>query len=173
MKMCEICQTQEACVEVKRIENGTVQEISLCHACAEAKGVEVSEHLAALLLDGEPSPLAQTAQVLAGSEKAKRAVVPECPACGMSVEAFRRTGRVGCGVCYQVWQALLDPMLLGMHRSLVYAGNVPRERAADPETLQQELEAAIEREDYEEAAVLRDQLRAWVPSETTQEELPF
>jgi protein arginine kinase activator len=162
LKTCELCEQAEACVEVKHYENGELRALSLCGACAKAHGLNLPPNLADLLLEttlqevvAPPvSPLTVPAAKEAAVESARR-----CPGCGMRVVEFRTSGRLGCPLCYGTWRDVLEPMLLGMHRSLVYKGGVPRGDPDQSGHLQQELLEAVAREDYERAARLRDLLR--------------
>lgn len=89
-----------------------------------------------------------------------------CPECGLNTADFRRTGRLGCASCFEVFAPLLRPALEDMHMGAEHRGKVP-ERALNRQdvhrqlaSLQSALAAAIDEEAYEEAAKLRDQIRA-------------
>lgn len=155
LKVCEICEETEACVEVKRYEDGELRELSLCSACAQKHGLALPENLADLLLESTLEKVASSAKGSAGASDGTR----RCPACQLRLADFRKTGRLGCPGCYTAWEDVLEPMLLGMHRSLVYQGAAPAGNALDSESLQQALLEAVAREDYEEAARLRDRIQ--------------
>ena len=155
MKVCEICEQVEACVEVKHFENGELRELSLCAACAQAHGLNLPPNLADLLLESTLQEVAAVpAEADAGGGEQR------CPACGLDVLAFRKSGRLGCSQCYQALGDVLEPLLLGMHRSLTYRGTLPVGAVEDPRTLQAALREAVLQEDYETAARLRDRIRA-------------
>ena len=155
MKVCEICEVAEACVEVKHYESGEMRELSLCAACAQKNGVVLPDNLADLLLE---NTLEEVSAVAKKSRSAAE-VTRRCPVCQLRLAAFRKTGRLGCPACYTAWEDVLEPMLLGMHRSLEYKGTLPASSSLDPAGLQQALLQAVASEDYEEAARLRDQIR--------------
>lgn len=171
MKVCEICEKVESCVEVKHYENGEFRELSLCAACAQEHGLQLPTNLANLLLETTLKEAAESVP-LALSEDTE--VLRRCPVCRMRLSDFRRTGRLGCGGCYEAWGDVIEPMLLGMHRSLSYEGAFP---VSDPDTtgrLQQALIEAVAQENFEEAARLRDRLReAQMLVETRQGEFLF
>jgi len=171
VKICEICEEVEACVEVKRYENGALRELSLCAHCAQKHGLALPENLADLLLEStldEVSGLSKNDSKTV-SDKGRR-----CPVCGMHLRDFRKTGRLGCPACYAAWEDVLDPMLLGMHRSLVYKGQVPVSGSQDTKRLEHALADAVSREDYEEAARLRDRIRGMQEEQDCrQEEFSF
>lgn len=157
MNLCEICEKVEACVEVKHYEDGVLRELSLCAACAQQHGLNLPPNLADLLLETtlqDVSAMADDAGVGRGADATRR-----CPSCGMRIADFRKTGRLGCPDCYTAWPDVLEPMLMGMHRSLVYKGPSPSVCTAAPVDLEQALQAAVAREDYEAAARLRDRMR--------------
>ena len=89
----------------------------------------------------------------------------ECPHCGITFKDFRLTGRLGCPHDYVVFRAELLPLLESIHSEVQHAGKTPRRhpagsrRRAELSALRKQLQQAVGREDYEEAARLRDQIR--------------
>lgn len=89
----------------------------------------------------------------------------ECPHCGITFKDFRLTGRLGCPQDYEVFRAELLPLLQNIHSEHQHVGKSPRRHAsatsrrAELAVLRKQLQQAILREDYEEAARLRDQIR--------------
>jgi protein arginine kinase activator len=89
----------------------------------------------------------------------------ECPDCGIKFVDFRNNHRLGCSRDYQVFQTELMPLLENIHGDTKHCGKTPRRypqtKQAEAELLQlrQRLKRAVDREDYEEAAKLRDQIR--------------
>jgi protein arginine kinase activator len=86
-----------------------------------------------------------------------------CPVCGLKYMEYRGEGRLGCPHDYQAFQAGLVPLLRRAHGATRHVGKRPGRSAADHSLarlrLRARLRAAVAREDYEEAARLRDQLR--------------
>jgi protein arginine kinase activator len=89
----------------------------------------------------------------------------QCPTCGQTYAEFSRTGRLGCSDCYLAFDKQLEPLFRRIHGSSSHSGKVP-ERTGGKAKLEQsirqlssQLEQAVEREDYEHAAKLRDQIR--------------
>jgi protein arginine kinase activator len=82
---------------------------------------------------------------------------------------FRADGRLGCPADYELFRAGLLPILQRIHRATRHAGKVPRRPAATTESgpraaaelldLRQRLRRAVDSEDYERAAALRDLIR--------------
>lgn len=88
----------------------------------------------------------------------------ECPHCGLSLAEFNKTGRLGCSECYHVFAEELHSLLRKIHGSDQHIGKVP---ATDPIqvevrkevlALRRRLKRAIEREEFEKAAELRDRI---------------
>jgi len=157
LKICEICEKVEACVEVKHYENGVLRELALCEDCAQAHGLNLPFNLADLLLETTlQEVVAGPGDVAAAGSDAARC----CAKCRMRLVDFRKTGRLGCPACYHAWPDVLEPMLMGMHRSLAYKGVLAPSAAGDVEVLERALQDAVRREDYEEAARLRDRVRS-------------
>lgn len=131
------------------------------------------EHARSFLQKDTSSPAASIAGALAkqlnlGQTKKELAELDqkECPVCGISFFEFRNTGRLGCPFDYTHFESDLQPLLTNIHDSLEHVGKRPRRAAASADSqavmiqLRREMEEAIEREDYERASEIRDQLRA-------------
>lgn len=89
-----------------------------------------------------------------------------CPGCGISFGEISATGTVGCGLCYESFRAHLAPLLRTLHGDTGHIGLTSRahrersERMARAAKLREQLKAAVQREAYEEAVRLRDELKA-------------
>jgi len=84
-----------------------------------------------------------------------------CPDCGIKFMEFRAGGRLGCPQDYWVFSKGLMPLLQRYHGTTRHVGKQARrhEGAMDRLRLRTRLREAIAREEYEEAARLRDMLR--------------
>ena len=89
----------------------------------------------------------------------------ECSTCGFTQVDFKKTGRLGCSTCYTVFSEPLEGMLKQMHKGTQHIGKVPKALRAQldiskqQDQLNEQLQKAIEMENYEEAARLRDHLK--------------
>ncbi len=89
-----------------------------------------------------------------------------CPDCGTTFLDFRRTGRLGCPYDYVVFRHGLIPLLDRVQRSQHHTGKRPQRAAEVIEAhspiraLRQRLRQAVEAEDYQQAAQIRDLIRA-------------
>jgi protein arginine kinase activator len=103
---------------------------------------------------------------IAPLEKAVAAVPPTpahaCPICKMTFAQFRNSARLGCPNDYRVFEAELRPIMENIHGSLSHVGKTPRRSPAGKPSqllrLRQDLHDAVAREDYEQAAKLRDEI---------------
>lgn len=89
----------------------------------------------------------------------------QCPTCGLVYSSFKETGRLGCADCYKAFQAQLRPLLRRIHGDTRHRGKAPARGGAGGTVLRQvqrlhdELQRAVEREDFERAAQIRDEIR--------------
>ena len=156
--ICNVCGKKEATVHLTEIVNDQVTKLNLCEECAKEKGAEMEEHFG-------------LSELLAGLTDMGSAVEPEtaiaikCPNCGMTYQNFRKLGRLGCSVCYEAFKKELAPLLKRIHGSDRHVGKVPLKGGKtikDTRTLQDlklQLEKAIQTEEFEDAAKLRDKIR--------------
>ena len=156
--VCDICKKTEATVHLTQIINGKVMKVDLCEDCSKSKGVQ----------DVAAFSLADLLVGLGAADEMKAEADPglKCPACGLTQEDFKKTGRLGCAVCWETFAAGLASLLKAMHKSEHHVGKVPSKAAhtvvitEQIKTLAVQLQKAIQAEKYEEAAGLRDQMRA-------------
>ncbi|MDR0897884.1 MAG: UvrB/UvrC motif-containing protein [Oscillospiraceae bacterium] len=160
--MCDACNQNPATVRVVAFINGRRTERSLCTACMEKQKLQ-------LRAEGMQSMLS----AIWNSVQTAREKHPDlvCPECGLAYDEFLKTNRLGCAACYQAFRAQLTPLLKRQHGSTQHAGHVP-ERVEETikaktraEQLRREMAFAVACEDFEQAAVLRDALRALAMAE--------
>src|SRR6188768_3623276 len=153
---CAVCKQNQATVFLTQIVDGKMQKVNLCESCSKEKGVTdpTGFALADLLLG---LGAAQEIERGGGAQK--------CPACGFSQADFKKTGRLGCAVCYETFADGLQSLLKGMHKGTMHIGKRPArlakllERDAELKDLQKNLRKAVADEDYESAAQIRDRIR--------------
>ena len=157
--ICQVCKKRIATVHLTEIIKNQKKEIHLCEECASKKGVAFKPHQFSIsdLLSGLVS--SQAAQEIAKMGKMK------CPICGISYLDFRSNGRLGCATDYTVFKEGLMPLLEKIHGSTEHLGKIPlgegvdRKRGRELLEMRQSLKRAVEKEDYEKAAELRDRIR--------------
>ncbi len=154
---CQKCR-EEATVHLTESVDGQVREVHLCGGCARKAGVPLPKLPPELALDAVLQGLivAHVGELV--GELAERA----CPICGLKFMEFRTAGRLGCPHDYRAFDRGLLPLIGRAHGATRHVGKSPRRRPADPTRLlrlRADLRDAIAREDYEAAALLRDQIR--------------
>ncbi len=93
-----------------------------------------------------------------------------CPRCGETYAEFQKTGMLGCAECYHAFQKELTPLITRMQGRAQHAGRRPpvseeeQARMSRMEELRALMEAAVATENFEEAARLRDELKALTPA---------
>ncbi len=151
--LCEQCRQQEAAIHFTQVVNGEKTELNLCADCAKEHGAFSFETMSSLL-----------SGLLESSARAKENE-SRCSRCGMPFSQFQRTGMLGCAQCYQDFRKQLAPVLQRIHGRLQHEGHIPA-TAGDGlklrrqiEQKRREMQSAIEQEEFERAAALRDELR--------------
>ena len=153
---CQFC-SNPATVHLTKLVKDQEKVLHLCQSCAEKQQLIKHQEL------NLPAILQSLiGQHLGPADELARLC---CPACGMKYMEFRAQGRLGCPHDYTVFRTALSPLLRRIHRQDRHVGKVPR-RGAEAATrqtelveLRRQLQAAVEAEEYEEAARLRDLLR--------------
>lgn len=154
--LCDVCQKNQATVFLTQIVDGQMKKVNLCESCSKEKGVTdpTGFALADLLLG-----LGAAQEIEKGSQ------VQRCPVCGFTQTDFKKTGRLGCAACYETFEEGLEGVLKQMHKGTRHAGKIPArlyrhlELDSRMKGLQEDLRKAVEEENYESAAELRDQIR--------------
>ncbi len=152
--LCCICKEKEAKVHLTQIAGDKMQKVDLCEECAKHKGVNdpAGFSLADLLLG-----LGASEELTQGGVDAEL----KCAKCGFTQADFKKTGRLGCAECYATFAEGLEGLLKTMHKGTRHVGKVPQSRnlAERLKGLRKELEKAVEDEDFERAARLRDEIK--------------
>jgi protein arginine kinase activator len=156
--LCCICKEKPATVHLTQIAGDKMQKVDLCEACAKTKGVNdpAGFSLADLLLGLGAS---QELEQAGGGTELK------CPRCGFSQADFKKSGRLGCPECYTTFSEGLTGLLKSMHKGTRHVGKAPealrrtRDLSDRLKALQRKLAKAIEEENFEQAAILRDEIK--------------
>ncbi len=154
--LCDICQENPATVHNTEIVNNKLKKLNLCEQCAREKGLGITAHFG-------------VAEILKGLTEAQQEETTEpeqtCDFCGLSFSRFRKVGRLGCSHCYETFYEQLEPILSDIHKKTEHVGKSPSAAAIIDTTTKQlsdlnrELRRAVEDEEYERAAELRDEIR--------------
>ena len=158
---CQNCHKNEATIHLTEITNGVRTEMHLCEHCAQEEGIAVKSQISlnellSSLLAAQPAD-----NELFGGSKQKSS----CPHCGFTLDQFRKEPVLGCPYDYEVFEKSLLPLIEKAHDGKTHhCGKVPSKTPADTKKqmelmrLRQQLEIAVNNEDYETAAELRDKI---------------
>lgn len=156
-ELCDICAKNEATLKVSHVDgDGHITELRVCAECARQRGFTAVEELKA--------DVAEVIAELKSRVEDKDSTLV-CSSCRMTYAEFKRLGRVGCARCYEAFYERLVPLVRRIHGAVQHVGRTTksgRKLAHERLTLERlrtDLKQAIEGEDYERAAALRDQLR--------------
>ena len=156
--LCDSCRERDAVVHLTQIQNNTVEQIHLCERCAAERGVETSVPQKNPLGDFLAEVHKQVAPVTSDGSR--------CAFCGTTMADFRTTGRWGCSRCYGTFEQGMRELLRRVHGSSRHVGrgySAPQdealERTGQIGELKERLRRAIENEQFELAADLRDRIK--------------
>jgi len=158
---CEFCGKRPASVHFTEIVNNKKSEHHVCEKCAEERGYGAPLLKSKFSVGGLLAGMVDQAGV---GEEAKVGRV-QCPKCHLVYSSFKETGRLGCSECYTTFRAQLRPLLRRIHGSTKHVGKTPVRDAArvalrrEIQGLHEDLQRAIEHEEFEAAARLRDEIR--------------
>ena len=167
--LCEKCKKNNANIHYTQSFNGSKTQIHLCEACAREK-MNVNIDFTSQLGQIFPNMFSAVTEKGMPQKAANRAAVPRCDKCGMTFYEFRETGKLGCVKCYSTFADSVRTVIKRIHSSVEHSGKMTEKageiakqeasRAAKMKELKIKLSRAIESEEYEKAAVFRDEIRA-------------
>lgn len=169
--LCDICTKNQATVHLTEIVDEQMTELHLCEECAKQKSVQMEQQFGLSDLLGG---LVDFGKHIEGKEASK----VKCPSCNLSYDDFKKIGKLGCSNCYNSFARYLTPLLKRIHGSSIHTGKSPRDVASPPragivkksevkipksdlQDLKARLLEVIKLENFEEAAILRDKIKAW------------
>lgn len=149
--LCDECKKNEATVHTIRKINGVTTERHLCADCNKKYGYQMMKL----------SNIGDLFSNFTGLFEPKRDAVI-CPKCGTTSEDFLETGYVGCPNCYREFSDIILPAIQKMQNDVRHVGKIPGASGKEDTELlrlKQDLNKAIEREDFEKALILRDKIK--------------
>lgn len=175
--LCQSCGQKQASTHIKTVKNGRLTEAFLCAECAQKNGYLQAMH---------PYNLGSLIGSML-QDSMQESKTPRCEKCGSTFEEIMETGKIGCAECYILFQDQLSRMVQRIHGTAVHKGKRPggsallvqeknpgivkvkeertskkNDASAKNNLLQQKelaLRTAIEKQDFEQAAVLRDEIK--------------
>jgi protein arginine kinase activator len=159
--LCEHCGQNEAVIHLTQIVNNQMGTFHLCETCAAEKGLEPEPGIAGFPLTDFLAQMGQEPEA-----KQPKAASTACEYCGLTLRDFKKTGRLGCSHCYVTFDQHLRSLFRRLHGGTQHVGKVylppdpsEAERHQQLSRLRRKLDAAVDREDFERAAQIRDQIR--------------
>ena len=163
--LCSKCKKNPATMLIKQNINGKITEYNLCEECAALTAGNMP-------FDTMLKNFMNSVMGLAGAdgikEKETTAVLKElkCPKCGLTYEGFNSSGKLGCANCYNAFRKQLITLFKNVHGSTSHTGKLPARGGAELvqireiDRLKRRLKNLIDLEEFEEAAKVRDMLKA-------------
>ncbi|HGY92299.1 MAG TPA: hypothetical protein ENK43_14105 [Planctomycetes bacterium] len=172
--LCERCGKNPASHKTTDIINHVKSVKRLCDACFAAEGLglpftKMNLEQTKPAISYHPTADIQIQIVHGGSleeRELEEALGPTCEICGLDLATFRKRGAIGCPHDFEVFAEEIRAVLLKLHGGREHRGKLPRAfqtqraRAHQVRQLETDLERAVAEERYEEAANLRDRIRA-------------
>ena len=162
--LCEHCHENEAKISYTMVEGNEMKQMHVCPACFQEFLAEQFPSSQIPPLDIQP--MIQELLSLFHGKDAEEEDDRTCPVCGRSLKEFRKTGMFGCDNCYNTFAEELNALLPRMQGADHHVGAMPeafrrnREASEKEQALKDRLDAAVADERYEDAALLRDEIKA-------------
>lgn len=155
--LCQNCNKKQATTHIKKIVNDSLEEKYLCNECAEMMGYKSFLNSFA----GDFNSFFGF-----GDKKILSTETVRCECCGSSYEEIARTGKVGCANCYKIFKNKITPSIIRIHGNTTHTGKItssvsPQIKAKNTiAQLKNELNKAIEEQEFEKAAEIRDKIKS-------------
>jgi protein arginine kinase activator len=152
---CQKCHNQATLHITEIINDEQFEELHLCEGCAQKYLYEPQQQKMGKL--GSAEHVRESEESLFNQH--------ECPSCNLKFVEFRNSGRLGCPNDYQEFREELLPLLENIHGETKHCGKtphrLPQSKQSQSELIQLrgKLKQAVTKEDYEEAAKIRDRIR--------------
>jgi len=157
---CQNCHKNVATVRYAEVVDGHVKEVHLCPGCLDRQRDKAATGFEFDTPTAKERPVSARKAV-----KEALRTHQSCGTCGALLQKLLDERAAGCAACYTEFAGLIDPLLLASHGSVHHKGKAPhiedaRERLrADLQVKRSLLRSVIQQENYEEAALLRDEIR--------------
>ena len=165
---CERCGKNEANIYIKKITDGELQEEHICQECAKKEQSELLDNFSGNMKNFYLDTIMSGLTGLDFKDKTSDLEVKKCPVCNSTYKEISDNWDIGCSECYITFRDELDLVLKKINGTSKHVGRIPKRfKKTDKEkTLEEqikektkELQLAVEQENYEYAAILRDQIK--------------
>lgn len=160
--LCQICNKKTAIIHLTEINDGIRSEMHVCQNCAIEQGIAAKSQVSINELLSDLLAVQPSDEELFGPSDKK----VSCPNCGFTLGHFRKEGVLGCPYDYELFESSLLPLIEKAHNGKTrHCGKVPSKTPQQTKkqteclNLRHQLDVAVQNEDYELAAKLRDQIK--------------
>ena len=155
---CQNCGVNAATTSIKTNIGGKGEAYLLCADCAARLGFEALNPFGNFAFDG------LLGSIMGGTQQKTAQKIKRCEGCGMSMSDIAENGKMGCAGCYTAFRAEFMPSIERIHGKAQHGGKRPpappqAETNNELDELKAQLKAAVESENYEQAAQLRDEIK--------------
>lgn len=169
--LCQKCHKKTATVFISSIVNGQETRVYLCDECARDYPLfnfnfqdpfSIKDVIDKFKVDEETSTDKENILAIDNDIEEKDII---CPNCYSTYNEYRETGKLGCSRCYEVFEKQLKPMLKNIYGYEEYIGKTPKKDnshiyiSKEIRILKEDLNRAVEKEEYEKAADIRDKIK--------------
>ncbi|MBN1898419.1 MAG: UvrB/UvrC motif-containing protein [Spirochaetes bacterium] len=170
---CDVCKKEEAIIHIQEVANNNIKAIHLCEECARSYGIKgnimnlgftlidiFSNMTSGKLLSKQSKPSGSKDELIIPQQDNLK-----CPVCNETFSEFIETAKLGCGYCYIAFHDRIKPLLRKIHSQSLHKGKVPKNMQEKVSlnkalrSLNNRLKISLKREDYEKAALLRDEIK--------------
>lgn len=166
--LCDVCKKNEATIHMTSVVNNKKTEEHLCADCAAKRQQETGFSPFSVFSNSmfDSSAFTNdffTNMIYPDNRCSDKGIT--CSSCGLTYDEFNQTGKFGCDHCYDVFADRIAPLVKRLQGSLTYEGRIPNRSTGvfrtkhEIKNLRQALGKAVETEDFEKAAQLRDQIK--------------
>lgn len=176
VKKCQYC-GKPATIFMTQIVSGEMTELILCSKCAKERGLldpqslafaekffpdAIKEKIENIVRDLAPQKDLEALSIHASNTD--KDMLAYCPSCNFTLEELSDTGRLGCPDCYAIFamelsEALVIQNFTGTSSEKTNKKISPKiNRTTQITLLENQLQAAIKSENFEQAAQLRDEI---------------
>lgn len=157
--LCDGCKKREASMMLHMITNGQLATRSLCPECAKKAHGEMAQAFSTMGIRMEG--LNGMVEQQAAPQEAIRLPKMICASCRTPYEDIDHDTVFGCPNCYQAFHQMVIDYLSGLQEIAVFDTDVQEVEKQEPSrkaVLERRIQEAVQQENYEQAAILRDEL---------------
>lgn len=174
--LCQKCHKKTASVFISSIINGQETKMYLCSDCAKdyplfnfnfQEPFSIKDVMDKFNIDDNSLSEDEYNKLLEidkdSIDKSGKEII--CPNCYSTYDEYRETGKLGCSKCYEAFEKQLKPILKNIYGYEDYIGKIPKNSdneiyiSNEIRILKEDLNRAVEQEEYEKAADIRDKIK--------------